>query len=174
MSESLHIGSSPDNEPIADVLRPDFSRRSESDEYIKPEELTNEEIVDQFLAQMTHPSAHRQSSELGEYLQSILGGRNSSTIPESENVWQGKIKDIMIDIDDLHDDELSQLLASDEVLRRLYDTLKFTRDRAKELKEERKALLLLRELRAGIIMGNIATTEFHEQRWHGLIGRLAK
>lgn len=174
MSESLHIGPHSDDEPIAEVLRPDFTGRSTSSESIKPNELSDKDIVDQFLSQFSHPSAYRQSSELGEYIQDVLGSRNASSITETDVAWRARIRGLMINVDDLHDDELDQLLNIDEVLKELYDTLKSTRDRAKELREERKALLLLRELRAGVTLGNIDTSEYDNQRWHSLVRRLAK
>lgn len=172
MSEILHRGSNPEEEPSAKVYRPNFGQQYVSPEYIQPDELSDVEIVDQFLAQLSHPSARRQSSELGEYLQSVLGGRNSSNMTEEDEAWRSRITGLMIDVDELHDDELTQLLATDEVLRELYDSLRATKEKAKELKEERRALLLLRELRAGITMRNIPTSEFHEQRWHSLVNRL--
>lgn len=143
----------------------------QDDEFLDPTELADEEIVEQFLSQLSHPSAMRPSNELGEYIQRIIKPRSNDTLSPQDQAWRDRLLELMTDVDLLSEDELQLLLVSDPILQEIYTRLSATRARAKEFAEERAALVLLREVRAGSFLRN-ETTPAGDARWSTLIDRL--
>lgn len=143
----------------------------QDDEPLDPTELADEEVVEQFLSQLSHPSALRPSSELGEYIQRIIKPRSKDSLSGQDQAWRDRMLELMIEVDLLSDDELQLLLVSDPILQEIFTRLSATRVRAKELAEERAALVLLREVRAGSFLRN-ETTPAGDNRWSALINRL--
>lgn len=141
------------------------------DESLDPTELADEEVVEQFLSQLSHPSAYRPSGELGEYIQRIIKARSNDGLSNQDQAWRDRMLELMVDIDLMDEGDLEVLLASDPILSMIYQRLSTTRTKSKEFAEERAALILLREVRAGSFLRN-ETTSTGDARWLSLIDRL--
>lgn len=171
MSELSRPSQEPANTSDDNVVSMEDYLSRQEDESPDPTELADNEIVEQFLSQLSHPSASRPSSELGEYIQRIIKPRAKDTLSSQDQAWRDRMLELMTDVDLLSEDELQLLLASDTILQEIFTRLSATRARAKELTEERAAMVLLREVRAGTFLRE-ETTQAGDARWSALIDRL--
>jgi hypothetical protein len=160
------------NRPSGRVYKVDFGKDEDAHNRVNPYELVDTEVVVAFLDQMSHPGAHSPSDELGEYIQRLLGDRNRTDMTPGDYAWRDRIKKIMVDIDSMDPDVVGELLAKDTVLKELFDALARTRDNAEELIEQRRALLLLADLRVGVAIRKMQRPEL-DAKWVGIVERLA-
>ncbi len=144
----------------------------EVDDYISPEKMSDEDVMYYFFSQLSHPGTPKQSSEFGEYIQKLLGSRKSESPSIKNQAWKDRMSKMLFEIDELSDEDLDILLENDEILQLLYKALIGTQNRAQQLKEERRALLLLRELRAYLVMNEDHEPEI-DIEWKKLIEKLS-
>lgn len=175
MSELPHSPSNSDKpeDEGARIYEVDFTQsRDISDDYIDPVELNDEEVVYVFFSQLNHPGANRGSVELGIYVQKLLGGYRAGHMSAREEAWVKRMNAMLLDIDNMPLENVDVLLENDEVLQEIYKALMDTRSQATQMKEERRALLILRELRAYLFVNDIHNPEVNSL-WENLIRRLA-
>ena len=153
----------------ADVVDLSAARRAREG-YREPDQVSDQEAVELFLSQVSRMGAPHEPEALGRYVRKLLGDSKEDSLTEEQIAWRARMLQAMVDIDDVDMDQLDQWLEEDEVLGLMYATLR-DHQHAGDRAEERKALMQLRHLRAGVLhRGEIHEAE--EARWDTLVRRL--
>ncbi len=150
-----------------------FRRSRESSEYIEPSELSDAEMIEVFLSQLSHPSIRMRSSrEVGDFVASLLSPVIDDEPTSQQIAWRQRMMGLMVDVDNLDIDQLDDWLARDKPLRAIYSALRQTKDDYEDKAAERVALKELRHLRGGVIHRQ-ETNPYDDERWLQLTEKLA-
>lgn len=162
---------SPDEQAWNEEIYPD------NEEYIDPETLDDYDAYDVFFSELSHFSARRETGvQTAEHIRTILGLRLKDELSDEAIAWRTRMMKLMkYDSDRLSDKKIDELRLSgekyDEPFATIFNTLIATRDNAEQLAEERKALLLLKDLRIGAIVAGYTTDEANK-KWMDVLARL--
>lgn len=165
MAETLPSEVPSDQQP-AEVIELDAYRPHDTaGEQLNPADISDQEAVQFFFSEVLHPSNQRK---VGIVVQRMIGDRDSDGLTEIDQQWRKRMSEIMIDADDLDDESLD----ADTPLRTIDATLRSTRERARDLVDERRALRVLRDLRAGVTTREGLDRVRDDARWGELIRKL--
>lgn len=147
------------------------STRQHDENYVDPENLSDDAVIEAFFSQLVHPSTGRSSEELARYVELLLSETSDQPPKAVHAAWRKRMIGMSVDVDELEDDELDGWLDNDTPMAAIYAVLRASRDNEKMI-SERTALLLLRNLRAGVLRRD-EVSEVTGDEWIQLIGRLS-
>lgn len=150
--------------------------RPENDDEISPDLLDDESAFALFLSQLTHPSTRQMDShEIGGFIQDLLGAGHDEEWSSRQLAWQNRLMSLERDSDDLADEEFNELIEDgdgfDEPFATIVEALSTGRTSAQSMVEERRALLLLKDLRLGAVDRGLVD-EVSNHKWLEIIDRL--
>jgi hypothetical protein len=150
----------------------DFTDREDYLVRIDPIELVNEDAEAFLLGTLSHPGEnYSPSAKLAERIHNLLGNSVRNNLTPKDVEWRKRMMAIMVDLEAYHPDEFDFLISTDPVLRELHAAFKETGGKAAELREQRNALELLKEFRAGLVIHE-SYDQTSNKKWHRLIHRL--
>ena len=152
-------------------LEPPINLYDYGEDHSDPSELSDDEIHQYFLSQCRHPSASAHSDTLGEFIQSLLGNIQGEDSSSTQQIWRDRLEALKADIDGFQPDVAKRIVQGDEVLQEMHRLAIATREKAADLHEERRALMYLRDLRAGVISRDLVRDKQTEQ-WKELLKKL--
>lgn len=149
-----------------------LSRSNDNGIRLDPSELPHEDILIDFLFQCNDRNVS-QPDALAEFIVSTLGDH------ADEGTSRADLQRLAVDILSFDEEYTDELRLNDDVLNKIYDMILRTRQRSVDgktgLTPQRKALLYLLDLRAGVDAryDRKTTDEPIEQLWHTLLNKLA-
>lgn len=157
--------------PDAEIITLDSGRKKDEN-YFDPNDIGDQEVVDRFLAQFYHPGALKRSSdELGVYVRELLSGEMQTPASPAQIDWRKRVVDLMVDVGGIDDSTFDHWAVVDGPFRDIFSALRRTYDNSKDVVNERKALILLLNLRAGVLERDDASRNSDEY-WQNLVVRL--
>lgn len=136
---------------------------------LNPDELDNKAAIDMFLSMTTHPSVSQSSQQRAKRVNQLISERARDDLTDEDIAWRARFGTIMTDVDSYDDARLEKLLGRDVYMREMYQWLTESRERAKDLAEERSAVLALRGLRATVVEARLLQETREDNRWARLV-----
>lgn len=124
--------------------------------FMNPEEIADKEILERFIAQLNHPSAPKEPSQLAEFVIDTAGTKAREGLTKERQRWRDRITRLQHNTPALSDSQYDAIVDPhheeyDEPFAELERSLRVTLPRAKDMKAERQALSALINLRIAAI-----------------------